>query len=539
MDYQLTVPAILRRAGALFGATSIVSRRPDRSIHRSTYADLVRRARRLAVGLQALGIRPGDRVGTFCWNHSRHLEAYFGIPSGGPVVHTLNLRLHPDDLAYIVNHAGDRAIIVDDVLLPAFDKFRDRIGNAKVIVIGETGEHAPGDIDYEELIEAADESQFEEVVTDEHQAAAMCYTSGTTGRPKGVVYSHRNVSLHALGLAVSCSLRESDVTLAVVPMFHANAWGLPFGSALVGAAQVLPGPHLDPASLLELLQNEHVTYAAGVPTVWTGLLQALDANPGGYDLSSLRELLVGGSAAPQSMIRGFEERHGLTVVQAWGMTETGPLGSIARLPSRLSALSRDEQYASRVRQGVPGPFIEIRARGDNGLVPWDGESMGELEVRGPWVVSSYYRDEGADRFTDDGWLRTGDIVTIDADGCIQIKDRSKDLIKSGGEWISSVAIESALMDHPAVLEAAVVAVQHPRWDERPLAIIVLRQGMSASVEDLRSFLAPRFAKWWLPDAFEFIPGLPRTATGKVVKHVLREQYRNRFTTQEGDGQAVG
>ncbi len=536
MNYQLTVPAILHHARCVHGTKTIVSRLPDRTLHRYTYAECIGRAERLAVALRGLGLRRGERVATFCWNHARHLEAYYAVQAGGFVLHTLNLRLHPDDLGYIVRHAEDRAIIVDDVLLPAFEKFRLHIGDARVIVINHGTSPATSDLDYEELVASSSESDFKADVEDENQAAAMCYTSGTTGRPKGVVYSHRGLALHSMGIALSLLLRESDVTLAVVPMFHVNSWGLPYAAALVGATQVLPGPHLDPQSLLDLMQREKVTFAAGVPTIWTGVLQVLDANPGAYDLSSVRELLAGGSAAPQSMIRGFE-RHGIHVVHGWGMTETAPVGSVARLRAGEQALPEDDRYVRRARQGTPLPFVEIRARGDEGLTPWDGSSMGELEIRGAWVASGYYQNEDPDRFTDDGWLRTGDIVTIGPNADLHITDRSKDLIKSGGEWISSVALESALADHEAVLEAAVIAIPHPRWDERPLAVVVLKPGLSATSEELRSFLQQRFAKWWLPDAFEFASALPRTATGKILKKSLREQYSEHPRSRAGSAVA--
>jgi fatty-acyl-CoA synthase len=524
MNYQLTVPAILHHARRAHGTKAIVSRLPDRTLHRYTYGDCIGRAERLAAALLGFGLRRGDRVATFCWNHSRHLEAYYAVPAAGLVLHTLNLRLHPDDLGYIVRHADDKVIIVDDVLLPAFEKFRSYLGDARVIVINHGATPATADLDYEALIASANESDFTPDVEDEHQAAAMCYTSGTTGRPKGVVYSHRGMALHSMGIALSLLLRESDITLAVVPMFHVNSWGLPYAAALVGASQVLPGPHLDAASLLDLMQSQRVTFAAGVPTIWGGVLQALDANPGVYDLSSVRELMVGGSAAPQSLFLGFE-RHGIHVIHGWGMTETAPVGSIARLRAAEQTLPEDDRVSRRARQGTPLPFVEIRARGDEGLTPWDGSSMGELEIRGAWVASSYYQNEDPDRFTEDGWLRTGDVVTISPNADLHITDRAKDLIKSGGEWISSVALECALADHEAVLEAAVIAIPHPRWDERPLAVVVFKNGKSATPEELRSFLQGRFAKWWLPDAFVFAPSLPRNATGKILKKTLREQHR--------------
>jgi fatty-acyl-CoA synthase len=354
----------------------------------------------------------------------------------------------------------------------------------------------------------------------------MCYTSGTTGRPKGVVYSHRSLVLHSLVAALPDvkNISRRDTLLPVVPMFHANAWGLPFAAALIGAAMVLPGPHLDPESVLDLLASEHVTVTAGVPTVWMAVLQAIDAEPDRWDLSALKALVVGGSAAPRSMLEGFD-RHGLTIIHAWGMTETSPLGSVCRLPVDLDTADDDAQYAYRARQGIASPFVEIRARGDDGeLVPWDDEAMGELEVRGPWVARGYHRGQGKEKFSDDGWFATGDVVTIDAHGNLKICDRSKDLVKSGGEWISSVDLENLLMAHPSVAEAAVIAIPDDKWGERPLAVIVARDGQEVGADTLREHLASQYAKWQIPDRFEFIDEIPRTATGKFKKTALRERF---------------
>jgi fatty-acyl-CoA synthase len=517
MDYQLNVPAILRRAEQFFGRKEVVTRLPDKSFHRYTYADFGRRARQLASALQKAGYTDGARIATLCWNHYQHFEIYFGAPISGNVTHTLNLRLHPSDLSYIANHAEDKLLFVDPTLAPLYEAFKDSAPFDRVITIGD---------EYEEFLATGDpEWQPEDI--DEKAAAVMCYTSGTTGQPKGVLYSHRAIAVHTLAStqAGTLGISETDTVLPVVPMFHANAWGFPFTCTLVGANQVFPGPHLDPESLLDAFEQERVTLTGGVPTIWMGILQMLDAQKGKWDLSAMRGMVVGGSAAPRAMIEGFERRHGLHVVHAWGMTEMAPLGTVAEPTSDVRELSEDEQFDWRAKQGLAAPFVEIRARAEDGFAPWDGKTMGELEVRGAWIASGYYADDTqADRWTDDGWFRTGDIVTIDERGIIEIQDRSKDVIKSGGEWISSVALENALMGHPAIAEAAVIAVPDAKWDERPMAVCVCREGQSATPEELREFLAPTFAKWWLPDHYEFVEEIPKTAVGKFRKTALREQF---------------
>jgi fatty-acyl-CoA synthase len=526
-DFQLTLPYFLRRAEQLYGHREIVTRRPDKSFHRHTYTDFVSRSKKLAVALGSLGLEPGDRVGTLGWNTYQHLEAYFGVPSSGLVLHTLNPRLHEDDLAYIAGHAEDRVMLVDETLVSVFEKFRGRTGVEHAVVVTEGGDVPEGMISYEDLIGASDEADFEYPDFEENQAAAMCYTSGTTGRPKGALYSHRSTVLHSMMVAMgnTFALSEADCVLPVVPMFHVNAWGLPFASVLVGAKLMMPGPNLDAASLLEDLEQEEVTLTAGVPTVFLAVLQALDAEPERYDLSKLRAMVIGGSAAPKGVIKDYKERHGIEVVHAWGMTEMSPIGTVANLTTEMKKLPEEEQLEYKAKQGYPVPFVEIRARGDEGLIPWDGETMGELEVRGPWVASSYYEaPEGDDKFTDDGWFKTGDVVTIDRFGFIKITDRSKDLIKSGGEWISSVELENALMAHPAVSQACVIAIPHEKWDERPLAAIVLVEGESATEDELHSHLEVDFARFWLPDAYEFVEAIPMTATGKFQKLKLREQF---------------
>ncbi len=535
MDYPLTITAMLRRTESMFGQKEIVSRRPDRTLERSNYALALGRARQLGSALQKLGVGRGDRVATLCWNHLRHLEAYFGVPCSGAILHTLNIRLHVDELAYIASHAGDVAVIVDQSLVPLAEQLRETVPFRHVIVVRDNADSPlpEGAIDYEELVAAGDPSyQYPEL--SESEASMMCYTSGTTGRPKGVLYSHRSVCLHTLGTLISdvTGITERDTVLAVVPMFHANAWGLPFSAAVSGARQIMPGPHLDAASLVELFERERVTMAAGVPTIWLGILQYLDANPTKHDLTPLHRMLVGGAAVPEPLIRAFQDRHGLHIQQGWGMTETSPVGSVSKVTSDLEDAPSDVQFAYRAKAGLPLPFVEIRARRDDGeLAAWDGHTMGELEVRGPWVARAYYNSpESADRFTDDGWFRTGDIVSIDARGCITIQDRSKDLVKSGGEWISSVALEGALLSHQDVAEAVVIAVPHEKWDERPVAVIVPRAGATPTLESVRAHLAPHFAKWWLPDDVILVDSIPRSGTGKYLKSVLRERFRHHLET---------
>jgi fatty-acyl-CoA synthase len=523
-DYPLSLKPIIERAERLTPNRKVVSRRPDGSIERSTLGECAERARRLASGLAGLGIGDGDPVATLLWNQPEHLELYFALPLMGAVLHTLNPRLSEEELSFIVSDAEDRAIVVDETLLEVFEKFRSAREFEHVIVVSRSGSTPDGAIEYESLIADNEPASWPQL--EERKAAAMCYTSGTTGRPKGVLYSHRSLTLHSLMAALPDDLDLSgrDTILPVVPMFHANAWGLPYIAAFAGCGLVLPGPKLDAESVLELLAEEKVTVTAGVPTVWMAILQAIDKEPDRWDLSNLRQLIVGGSAVPRSMFEGFD-KHGLTIVQAWGMTETSPLGTVARLTPEFEDASDEEKYEFRARQGIPAPFVEIRARGDDGeLIPWDDETMGELEVRGPWVAAAYWRGSGAEKFTEDGWFQTGDVVKINEQGCIRIADRSKDLVKSGGEWISSVDMENQLMAHPAVAEAAVIAMPDERWGERPLAVIVLCEGAEANPDELREHLSKHFAKWQVPERFEFIDEIPRTATGKFKKTALREQF---------------
>jgi fatty-acyl-CoA synthase len=523
-DYPLSLTAVVERAELLTPGRTVVYRRPDGIVHRTTMGACTRRARRLGAALAGLGIGEGDRVGTLMWNQPEHLEAYYAVPLIGAVIHTLNPRLHPDELGFIAGDAEDRAIILDESLLPVFDSVRGAHDFERVIVVSHSGSVPEGAIDYEWLLESTEPMAWPAL--HERRACAICYTSGTTGRPKGVLYSHRALVLHSMAAALPDAMNMSarDTVLPVVPMFHANAWGIPYTATMVGASLVLPGPRLDAQSVLDLLADERVTMTAGVPTVWMAMLQAMNAEPGRWDLSSLRRLLVGGSAVPKSMIEGYQ-RLGLFIVQGWGMTETSPLASTSIVPPEFADAPADAQFEYRARQGTPAPFVDIRARGDDGeLIPWDDQAMGELEVRGPWVAAAYVRGQGAEKFTDDGWFQTGDVVRINAQGCIRITDRTKDLVKSGGEWISSVDMENLLMGHPSVAEAAVIAVPDERWSERPMAIVVLEDGAEATPDELREHLSGHFAKWQLPDRVEFIEEIPRTATGKFKKTALREQF---------------
>ncbi|MFW6050383.1 MAG: long-chain fatty acid--CoA ligase [Myxococcota bacterium] len=527
MDRPLMLDHLVERAGQLFPTVEVVSQMPDKSLRRHTYRDVLRRVRSLAAGLRRAGLREGDRVATLMWNHHAHLEAYFGVPMAGGIYHTLNLRLAPEELAYIVNHAQDRFLIVDDVLLPLLERFAPEVKLEKVFVVQLAGKGTGGHEDYEALIDGGSDG-FEPPPPDEKRAAGLCYTSGTTGHPKGVSYSHRALVLHTFASIMkdTLSVGQEDVVLPVVPQFHANAWGMPFACTMVGCKQVFPGPHLDPESLLDLYEKERVTLSAGVPTIWFGIQQALEKEPSRWKLTPNMRMVVGGSAAPEAMIRKFDEL-GMQVIHAWGMTETTPLGSISTLKATLADADEATKYRVRAKQGIAVPFVEMRVMGDEGPVPWDGKSMGELEVRGPWVAGSYFQtDEGKDKWTEDGWFRTGDVVTIDEHGYMHIADRTKDLIKSGGEWISSVALENLLMAHPAVAEAAAIAIPDPKWGERPLAVVVFHEGKSATPEELREHLAPHFAKWALPDAFVVRDAIPRTSTGKFLKRALRDEYKD-------------
>jgi fatty-acyl-CoA synthase len=527
MSYPLTLTQFLERAKRYFSKTEVVSRLADGRVHRQTWGDTYGRTCQLARALGRLGVKPGDRVATLAWNHHQHLEAYYAIPMMGAVVHTLNLRLHPNELEYIVRRAEDSIVLVDRSMLPLLDKFLRGLATVRhVVVMANDTSLEDGMLDYEALI-SAESPDFDWPLLDENSAATICFTSGTTGRPKGVVYSHRSHVLHAILTALpdQCGLTQRDVIFPIVPMFHANCWGLAHSAAMVGAKLVLPGPRLDAESLLTLMADERVTYAAGVPTICLGILAQLDSRPGQWNLSALRQMSVGGSAAPRAMIDGFAKRHGIEILHGWGMTELNPTGTMAGLKKELDDRTDAERSSCRASQGYAIPFMDLRHVDADGVVlPWDGASVGELQARGPWVASSYMGEEERERWTNDGWFKTGDVVTIDAHGYVRVCDRIKDVIKSGGEWISSVAIENELMAHPGVLEAAVFAAKHWKWDERPVAAIVLKEGARASEADLVSHLAGKFAKFWMPDAFVFMDQIPRTSTGKFLKSALRERF---------------
>ena len=525
MDVPLTIDLVVDRAERWMGDIEVVSRRPDRSLTRTTYGAVARRARQLARALLNAGLAAGDRVATLMWNHSEHLEAYLGIPLSGGVLHTLNLRLHPDEIAFIATDARDRFVIVDDVLLPLLAKVIAAGAKfERVIVVGTAGEHEG----YEAFL-ATGPAQLALPRLLETSALGLCYTSGTTGKPKGVVYSHRSTLLHSIVEVIpdALSLSRADTLLPVVPMFHVNAWGLPYACALVGAKLVFPGPHLDGPSLLDLFAAEKVTIGAGVPTIWLGIREALDAHPGKWVLQPGLRMVVGGSAAPEQLIRDFD-RLGMTILHAWGMTETSPIGLVSRLPPHLAGADEATRYRLRAKQGTPPPLVDVMVANEAGEVPRDDQTSGELLVRGPWIAGGYAGGHSPERWTADGWFRTGDVARVDAHGFVQLTDRIADLIKSGGEWIASQELENALMGHPAVKEAAVIGVPHAKWSERPLAVVVLKPGAQASADELRAHLAPHFAKFWLPDEVVFVDAIPRTSAGKFKKTELRDSYRGHY-----------
>lgn len=532
MQTPLTINQMFKRAEKYFSKKQVISR-TAKGIVRLTYKELTERTRRLASSLEKIGVQKGDRVATFAWNTFRHLEAYFAIPCSGAVLHTINIRLSPQHIAYIINHAEDKVLLIDSDFVPLIEKLKDQIPTVKAFVIMTDEDELPETTlspvyNYEDLIKNGSvDYEFPEDI-DENTPAGMCYTSATTGNPKGVVYTHRSTFLHsiALGLTDSAALSEKDVLMPIVPMFHANAWGMPYAGLWFGSTFVMPGPFFTPQILAELIEQEKVTFSAGVPTIWLGLLQELEKKE--YDISSLRAVLCGGSAAPKAVIRAFEQKYNIPFLHGYGMTETSPLVTVSTLKSYQEDLPYEDRLEIKAKQGIVAPGLEIKVVGKDGEVAWDGKEMGELLIRGPWIAAEYYKDERTKDAFRDGWLYTGDVVTIDEEGYIKIIDRTKDLIKSGGEWISSVDLENALMAHEAVFEAAVVAVPHEKWQERPVACVVLKPNATATKEELIEFLKPQFAKWWIPDDIIFMDEIPKTSVGKFLKRALREQLQESY-----------
>ena len=531
MQQPLLVSSLLVHAERHHGEQEIVSRRVEGDIHRYSYRDLTARSRRVANALASLGVKTGDRIGTLAWNGHRHMELYYGVSGSGAVLHTLNPRLHPDQVVYIADHAEDQVLAFDLTFLPLVEAVAHRTRTIRHFVLMTDRAHMPAStkipnlLCYEDLLEAASE-HYDWPSFDENTASSLCYTSGTTGNPKGVLYSHRSTVLHtyaaALPDALNCSAR--DVILPVVPMFHVNAWGLPYVGCMTGAKLVFPGAGLDGKSLYELFESEKVTLSAGVPTVWQGLLAYVEAN--GLSFSTMKRTVIGGSACPPAMIRTFGDKYGVHVLHAWGMTEMSPLGTACTFKPRHLTMTQDERYEVMSRQGRVIYGVDMKIVGDDGAeLPWDSQASGDLLVRGPWIVQQYFKGEGGDPLRE-GWFPTGDVAKIDADGYMIITDRSKDVIKSGGEWIGSIDLENIAMAHPGVAMAACIAAFHPKWDERPLLVVVRKPGAELSREELLAFYEGKIAKWWTPDDVVFVDAIPLGATGKMQKNKLREQFKD-------------
>ncbi|MBL8351127.1 MAG: fatty-acid--CoA ligase [Burkholderiaceae bacterium] len=525
----LLISNLLIHAERHHGEQEVVSRRVEGDIHRQTYRELARRSRRLANAVAGLGIGFGDRVATLAWNGYRHMELYYAVSGSGAVLHTLNPRLHPDQVVWIADHAEDQVLFFDLTFLPLVEAVADRVKTIKAFVAMTDRAHMPtssklpGLLCYEDLLAAASD-QFSWPSFDENTASSLCYTSGTTGNPKGALYSHRSTVLHtyaaALPDALNCSAR--DTILPVVPMFHVNAWGLPYAACMVGAKLVFPGPFLDGKSLHELFEGERVTVSAGVPTVWQGLLTHVEANNLGF--STMRRTIIGGSACPPAMMRAFQDRYDVTVLHAWGMTELSPVGTVCTLKPRQLELNGEQRLGVQAKQGRSVFGVDMKIVGDDGAeLPWDGKTSGELMVRGPWIIASYFKNAGGDPLVD-GWFPTGDVANIDTDGFMQITDRAKDVIKSGGEWIGSIDLENIAMAHPAVAMAACIAAKHAKWDERPLLVVVRKPGAELTRQELLAFFEGKIAKWWTPDDVVFVDAIPLGATGKMLKNRLREQF---------------
>jgi fatty-acyl-CoA synthase len=517
-DRPLTITEIFKHGRKIYADSEVVTFMGDQS-RRASFAEVAERTEKLANALKRLGVKSSDRVASFCWNNQEHLEAYFAVPCMGAVMHTLNLRLFPDQLTYIANHAEDKIIIVDDSLVPLLARVAKDLKTVETfIVVGNGDASALGRevLRYEDLLES-EKADFDFPEIDERQAAAMCYTSGTTGNPKGVVYSHRSNYLHSFAATSSMMLaiNQHDRVLPIVPMFHANAWGLPYACWMAGADFLMPNRFLQAEPLCKFIAAERPTFSGAVPTIWNDILRYAENNA--VDLSSIKKIICGGSAVPRVLMEKFEERHNIPILQAWGMTETSPIGAIALPPKGIEP---EEEMDWRVKTGRVAMGVELRITDGDKVLPWDGEAIGEIEVRGPWITASYYGDDTPEKFHD-GWLRTGDVGTVNEKGFIQITDRAKDVIKSGGEWISTVELENTIMGHPDIIEAAVISVPDEKWDERPLACVVLNEGSNATAEDLRNYLSDKVAKWWIPERWSFIKEVPKTSVGKFDKKVLR------------------